>query len=381
MRIGIDARVLQESNFTGIPHYAHKLIKSIIEQDKRNEYVLFYNYSKNISARLPRFAGWNESYLETRIPNKILNYAFFKTASMPKLDKKLKCDIFFMPHFNFIAMSDYSKLVLAIHDLSFLRYAEYFSFRKNIWHKAIGVKKLIKKAGKIIAVSQSTKNDIIELCGLDEQKIIVILPGISHPDSSALSPETGKKILAKYRLPENFILFLGTLEPRKNIIGLIHAYEIFCALREHAECPKLVIAGGKGWNYSGIFEAASSSRLSKDIIFTGYIDENEKKALYGLAELFVFPSFYEGIGLPVLEAMAAGTPVIASANSSIPEIAGSAALLIDPYDPHQIARAFKAVLEEKTLRERMIELGKERAKKYDWRAGANNFLNIVNNEN
>jgi len=270
----------------------------------------------------------------------------------------------------------------------------------------IGVEKMIKRFDKIIAVSESTKNDIVELCGIDHKKIKVIYSGIEKEYQKInfqipnkfkiqnLKEAAGqselyelRKVKDKYNLPEKFILFLGTVEPRKNIEGLISAYNMF---RDKAEVRhrapdaglhgyKLIIAGGKGWKSEGVYKKWKESKYKDDIKFLGYVDKKDKVYLYNLASLFVYPSFYEGFGFPPLEAMACGTPVITGFSSSLPEIVGNAGLMVDPYNIADMTSAMERILSDEELKNYLTQKGLERAKMFDWKKTARELMAAVKN--
>jgi len=327
---------------------------------------------------MPDFNYDNCAIIKGRYPNKLLNYWLFKFFKRPKIDRLLGVDLFFMPHINFIALSKESKFILTIHDLSFLRFKDFFSWRKNFWHKMLNLKNLINRADKIITVSESSKSDILDLFKTSPEKIKVIHSGIE--DNFRMidkNDESIIKIRKKYNLPEKFILFLGTIEPRKNISSLIQAYGQLHAHGRYAEY-KLVIAGAKGWKNRNIFKAWSESSFVDDIKFIGYVAREDKIYIYNLAKVFVYPSFYEGFGFPPLEAMACGTPVIASYASSLPEILGRAALLIDPYNTADIAEAIDNVIADKELRNDLVVGGLARAKEYKWGKTAGEYIKLFN---
>jgi glycosyltransferase involved in cell wall biosynthesis len=380
MTIGIDIRVLMDAQYSGVGEYTYNLVQAILAEDKVNDYVLFYNSAHDVSARLPKFDYPNVRLIGKTIPNKLLNYGLFKIANQPKLDKWLgvNLDVFLMPHLNFIAWPN-AKNILTVHDLSFLRYQEFFSMRKNFWHRAINSKKLIKDAGQIVAISESTKRDIMELAGVDEDKIKVIYSGVA-PMFKLLTQNDSTLIQVKnkYQLPDRFILSLGNIEPRKNLVGLIEGYNKL--RQDYAELSDvaLVLAGGDGWKVKGVYRAAKSSPYTKDIKFLNYIEAEEKPAIYSLAGVLAFPSFYEGFGFPPLEAMACGTPVVASFASSIPEVVGEAGILIDPYDTAQISEALAQVLLDKNLADRLSQAGLIRAKNFNWQTTAKQYLEIFN---
>ncbi|MFH1661540.1 MAG: glycosyltransferase family 1 protein [Candidatus Falkowbacteria bacterium] len=373
MKIGIDIRTLMDDKYSGVPEYTYNLLKEILKLDYDNQYKFFYNSFSDV--KLPKFENQNIKIIRKKYPNKIFNYGMQKALNYPKIDQLIDIDLFFMPHINFISLSRKCKSVLTVHDLSFLRYPEFFSVRKNIWHKMINVKKLIKKFNKIVAVSESTKNDVIQLCDVDKNKVKVIYSGIGE-QYKKLDVETQNFafIKNKYNLPNRFIFYLGNLEPRKNICGIIKAYNELRNRNINLENIKLIIAGGNGWKSKDIFKTFEKSKYKDDIKFLGYADASDKVYLYNLASLFVYPSFYEGFGFPPLEAMACGTPVVSSFSSSLPEVVGNAGLMVDPYNISDIARAMEQILIKKDLRYNLINKGFNQACKFKWENTAKQYL-------
>ncbi|MBI5766055.1 glycosyltransferase family 4 protein [Candidatus Falkowbacteria bacterium] len=418
MKIGIDARCLMNKNYSGVSYYTFNLLKAIFALDKENQYLLFYNSSKKVD--LPEFNQPNVKYVGFHWPNKIFNLAlnFFNE---PKIDKLIGgVDIFFAPNLHFVAWSENCKKVIAVHDLSFLRFPEFFIKKMQLWHKLILWKNILGQADMITADSENTKNDLIELLKIPEGKIKVVYLGVSEEfrvlAKDDIRLENARK---KYNLPEKFILYLGTLEPRKNIESIVEAFNLFsppfqggvrggcrsflkfsanlppswAALnapkvafsdsRFARSCPSdyrpppwkggdeydLVIAGGVGWKAKNIFKLAKENLKIK---FIGYVDD--RPALYNLASLFVYPSYYEGFGLPLLEAMACGCPVIAGVNSSQGEVVGEAGLLVDPYNINEIKKAIEMILQNNELRNDFINRGLERAKEFTWQKTAEKVL-------
>jgi len=380
MRIGIDIRTLMDAQYSGVSEYTFNLIKEILRLDNHNEYRLFYN-SFGDCLNIPEFKEKNVKLVKYNYPNKILNYLFFKIFNYPKIDKELEVDIFFMPHINFIGKSSASKSLVTIHDLSFLKYPEFFSWRKNFWHKMVNVKKLIKRFNIVIAVSENTKRDIIELCGVNENRVKVIYPGLNNEFINIeMASDKLAEIKTKYGLSDKYILYLGTIEPRKNVDGIIKAFNQLRVNNLELRDYKLVIAGGKGWKSKNIYEEWEKSEFKNDIKFLGYIDDKEKIYLYKLASVFIYPSFYEGFGFPPLEAMASGVPVIASYAASLPEVAGGAALMVNPYNINDMTRALKEILTDQNLKNKLIEQGLEQVKKFSWKNTAREYLKIFNHE-
>jgi len=385
MTIGIDIRVLAKGTRTGIEEYVLNLLPRLLPLDKKIKYKLFYNALKKVKLDYPWLDLPNVELCEFRIPNRLF-FASARYLGQPKIDKLLKgIDIYFNPHFFVAPVFPKCKKVITFHDLSFEHHPQLFSHRKILWQKFLmNTKQEAKKADKIMADSFSTKEDLINIYKIDPAKIKVVYLGVSkdfkpiRKDNSQL-----KRVRKKYSLPKPFILYFGTIEPRKNLILLIKAFE---ALKEKSIWKgfeggvfsdlKLVIAGAKGWLYKDIFKEVENSKYKKDIIFTGFVDDKDKPHLYNLANLFVYPSFFEGFGFPPLEAMACGVPTIVSNASSLPEIVSDGAVMIDPYNVDELAFAIRKVLEDKDLRENLIKKGLKQAKKFSWDKTAQEVLRV-----
>lgn len=377
MKIGIDIRTLMDQRYSGISGYTLHLVAKILEIDNDNEYRLFYNSARDMSGRIPRYIGDNIKLINTRYPNKVFNYGMQKILHWPKLNSLLGVDLFFMPHINFIALGPECHRVITVHDLSFLRYPEFFNIKQNIWHSLVQVKKLLRSFDTIIAVSQNTKHDIVELCGIPAEKIKVIHSGKgSNYKPLSGDDENLKKIFTKYNLPKKFILYLGTIEPRKNVSAIISAYNLMREQNSDLSEYKLVIAGASGWKTRRTFSLYKRSPYKKDILFLGYVDNDDKIYLYNAASIFVYPSLYEGFGFPPLEAMASGLPVITSNSSSLPEVVKDGAILVNPYNLNDIKEAMVNLLSDRNLYEYLKEKGLTIAKTYSWRNTAFSYIDL-----
>lgn len=374
MNILVDIRPLLDTRYSGVSLYTLEMLRALLRHDQQNTYTLFYNALRP-GRELPAFTEPNVRVAGWHYPNKLLNYGSFRWLNRPRVDRALKADIVFLPHFNFIGLGE-TPSVAVVHDLSFLRHPHYFSVRQNVWHNALQVKKFLRQRDAVIAVSEHTKRDLIELAGVPEKKITVIYSGLA-PEFKVLDPtDTGlAAVQTHYHLPKDFILYLGNLEPRKNVEGIIEAYSLY---REHNPTAKtaLVIAGSPAWKHSGIQRAALASRFRDDILFLDYVPDEHRTALYNLARVFMFPSFYEGFGFPPLEAMACGTPVIVSNLSALPETAGPAALAANPHDIGELAHALETLLHEREAYDLLRAEGLEWVKRYDWDTAAEKVLNI-----
>lgn len=380
MKIGIDIRCLSEGRRTGVEEYSLNLLEKILKEDSDNKYVLFLNSWKKPKLEIDFLKNYKNVELKiSRFPNKILNF-FLWYFDWPKLDKLIGgVDVFFMPNLNFVALSPKVKLILTVHDLSFEYYPETFSWKRRLWHIFINPQKIIRRADKVLAVSDSTRNDLIGFYKINPAKVETVYNGvgevfgrIDRNDPRLL------KIKEKYALPFNFILFLGTFEPRKNIGGIVKAYE---RMRQEGgnqlEKYKLVIAGSEGWKSAKLKREIRKSSLAKDIYQIKFIDEEDKVFVYNLAALFVYPSFFEGFGLPPLEAIKCGVPVIVSDNSSMVETVGEAGILTDAFSADEIALAMKEFLIDKDLKKEFYPAGIRQAQKFTWTKAAKKFLEIV----
>jgi glycosyltransferase involved in cell wall biosynthesis len=373
-----------EGRRTGVEEYVLGLLLGLFELDKENEYVLFFSSWKEPDFDFGIFAEYpNVRLKKIHIPNKLLNLSFWYLG-WPKIDRLVGgADLVFLPNIIFGATSASTRVVATIHDLSFERYPEYFSWKRRFWHIFINSRKICQRADKLIAVSQSSAEDIISLYGIDRKKIIVIPSAIG--DDFRVIGRNDLKLIAvkeKYQLPFKFILYLGTIEPRKNIRGLIRAYNFLqrVATEEKDEELlrfKLVLAGSPGWLSEEIFEEIHQSEFKEKIILTGFVADADKAWVYNLSSLFVYPSFFEGFGFPPLEAMSCGVPVITSNSSSLPEICPAGAVLIDPHKPDEIFEAMRQILKNKDLREKLIKAGLEEAKEFSWKKTAKKTLAIL----
>jgi glycosyltransferase involved in cell wall biosynthesis len=372
MTIGIDIRVLTRGARTGVEEYTINLLNFLLPLDKKIKYKLFYNAYRKAKLNYPWTNLDNVEIKKFRFPNRALFFSN-RWTSRPKIDRLLNgVDVFFNPHFFVAPISNSCKKVVTFHDLSFELYPEFFSRSKRIWQKILmNAKNEAQKADRIIAVSNSTKQDLIDFYKIPEEKIQVIYSGIEQNLKKDISDERILKVKKKYRLPDKFILYFGTIEPRKNLVGLIKAFEKLNTQY------KLVIAGEKGWLYKDVFKAARQSPFSSEIIFTGFVNSNDKPYLYSLASLFVYPSFYEGFGFPPLEAMACKTPTITSKFSSLPETVGKTAIMIDPYDIDEFACAMNLALKDENLREKLKKQGIEQVKKFNWQKCTQETLEVL----
>lgn len=373
MRIGIDIRPLNTDKISGVGEYTANLVKNLLELDKKNQYVLFCNSFRSPLVNKQDFSG--AEFFKTSYPNKLFNLSQ-KIFSWPKIDKAAgTLDFFIFPNLGFFSLSPSCPYIVSTHDLSGFRYPHFFSFKRQFWHRAIDYKKIIKNARYVVAVSQSTKDDILNHTNTKEEKVKLIYPGIKDIYQPLYCPIEKERQRKRLGLPKRFILYLGTIEPRKNLRNLIYAFERLKKNKEYCD-THLVLAGGYGWKYKQILEAARKSKWHSQIIFTGYIKEEDKRYYYNLCQAFVYPSYFEGFGFPPLEAILSGARVLASANSSLSEIGGPNFVLINPHKVENIAANLDLSLKNKkttidTKSIMQIQRG------YNWRDTALKYLELL----
>jgi len=375
MNIVIDVRALMGGKWSGVETYIHYLIKSITALDKSNNYILFANASRSQTKHIPNFGTPNIQIIQTRIPNKVLNFGllFFNYPKLDKLlEKKLhkKIDAFVFPDLRPYALSRKTAAIQTVHDLCFEHFSQFFSKKSRLWFKILRPKKLIKKADVIIAVSLSTKNDVVQTYKISPQKIHVIYEGIDQLFGQNLNENTWKNLKKKYQLPDEYFLFLSTLEPRKNLKNLLLAFEEY--KKENTNKTKLVLVGQEQPDVFSKLQIPSTN----DVIQTGFIHEEEKSYFYKNAKALVYPSFFEGFGLPLLEAIKCQTPVITSDRSSMPEIAQKCALYVNPEDTNSIKNALKQIDNEQVRKELKKSMA-DQIKKFNWEECAASTLQLI----
>lgn len=358
------------SPLTGIGRYTYEIAKNLKEMDKINEYTYYYGYySRDLfytkSEKEPSF---KIKGLITKIPGLMPLARSFKDL-MPAITKK-RFDIYFEPNFIPLRIRA-NRVIVAVHDFSFALYPEWHPeerahyFNKNFFKK-------ISSADTIIVFSDFIKKTAVDLFNIPEERIRTIYHGFDRKTFRVYSRDELSPVKQKYRLPENFILYAGSIEPRKNLVNLIHAY---LSLDGNIRSKyKLVFAGFSGWKNREVMDLIKGKE--PDVTYLGYIPDEDLARIYNLASVFVFPSFYEGFGLPPLEAMACGCPVITSNTSSLPEVCGDAAYYIDPWSRESIAEGIHRVITDENLRKHLIERGKERSRLFSWEKSARELLDI-----
>jgi len=370
MKIALDVVTLMQPK-TGIGIYTFHLLSEFIKSAPENDYYPYDLLWKQPIDRVIRGSKDLSKLFERLHHLSTLPFPFqqilrkglcFYTDRFGESFKLKEMDLFFGPCFKGVFKKDL-KTVITIHDLAHEHYPEmvpahFFHYLKR------KLPEDVRKASLIIAVSQSAKNDIVKFLDIPGEKIRVIYNGVDHSFRFIRDSEALEQIKRKYHLPERFILYVGAIQPRKNIAGLIKAYHLLVQKPDFKH--HLVIAGGVGWKKGEIYRLVEELDLRKWITFTGAILPADLPILYNLSEAFLFPSFYEGFGLPVLEAMACGVPVVTSNVSALPEVAGDAALYVNPHAVDEMAEGILRILSDEDLRKRCITKGLQQAKLFTW---------------
>ena len=373
MTIGIDIRALGSGVRSGIEEYTERLLEHLLPLDSSVMYKLFYASWKDTLPDYPWTHLSNVELKKLRIPSRAL-FLGAKLFDTPAVDKLVGgADVFFFPHFFLAPLSANCKRVTTFHDMSYAMFPEFFPWRRRLWHRFMNPEWQARMSDRIIAVSDSTKHDVAQRCYVDPAKIDVVHSGVAP--AHTWNGERLEHFRADNNLPKRFVLSLGTMEPRKNIGGLMKAFDRLASQSAFADVG-LVIVGRKGWLWHDNAAYARQSPHTRRIQFKECTGD-ERDGYYQLASVLVYPSFLEGFGFPPLEAIAHGTPAIVSANSSLPEVVRDGAILVDPYNVRQLADAVEHILTNENIRVRLAEKGKTLARECSWRKTAEKTLEIL----
>ncbi len=356
MHIALNGLFLSEKN-TGGGRYLLDLLQGLQSVRTTEKYSVFVSRKTGTQKWVtqPGFevvaCGWMTDYRPSRI--------VWEHHCLQNVVSRKGIDVFHAAGFTLPAQLK-ARSVITIFDMTFFLMPQVHEKSKVAYFRSM-IPAAVKKADAVIAISSQTKCDIIKYLGTPEEKIRVVPIGIGDEFRVIADKERIESVKAAYSLPDEYILFVGTLEPRKNIGGLIRAY---ARLRKRGCRHTLVIAGKRGWQCGGIYKLVESLLLSGDVVFTDYISQEDLPVLYNGAAAFVYPSLYEGFGIPVLEAMKCGVPVVTSGISSMPEVTGDAAVLIDPYDDVSLMNGIERVVRDRSLAASLRMQGLRRASSF-----------------
>jgi glycosyltransferase involved in cell wall biosynthesis len=358
-------------HFTGIGRYVYEFVKNAIAINAENgwphEFVLFFNE--------PEYSGYETAKNVKKVLVNARHYSFKEQFKFPSKIKKEKVDVMFFPHFN-VPIFYRKSYIVTIHDLTLSIFPgqKMTKFYHRIaYHSTI--KNAVKRARKIIAVSENTKTDIVKFLHIQKEKIEVIYNGVGDEFRMIEDLKEFAPTLKKYNIKKEFLLYTGVWRSHKNLPRLIEAFDII-KNKDNLNL-QLVITGKPDPHYPEVKEEIKKYKLKDDVICTEPVDEKDLIDLYNAADMYVFPSLYEGFGMPPLEAMKCGTPVVASNASSIPEICGKAAAYFDPYDAKDVAKKITEVYKNADKKAKLIEAGLIRAAKFSWKTAAEKIFDVL----
>jgi glycosyltransferase involved in cell wall biosynthesis len=367
MHVGINAQLLSYSqNYRngGVSRYIRFLLTELARQPGEHEYTVFVNGEvvvERLAAYHPHITYVPVSWPEERPAARVA----WEQLTLPSLIRQKHIDVLHSP-VNVLPtlLPRVCAGVITLHDLAFLRFPHVLTRPKRLYHRTFTMRSL-RQATMIISVSDSTRQDAIELAGVAAERLHTVYPCIDQRFANDIDEETISSFRQKYGLEHGFLLYLGTLEPRKNITTLIEAY---ARLREvYQRREKLALVGGKGWLYEAIFDRVRQLGLESEVVFPGYVADEEQALWYHAAGAFVYPSLYEGFGLPVAEALASGTPVVTSTVSSLPEAGAGIALCVEPQDVEAMAQALYRALTDQEYRQKCRTMAGEVARQFSAR--------------
>lgn len=378
MIIGIDIRLIGKKR-TGDEAVFFNLTKNLAKLDEKNEYKLFTDITdKAVLEKIKFNLNIEDKNNFEIISLESKNKFFWNAWILPKYLRNNPVDIYLTQYITPWFVPKKIKIITIIHDISFNFYPQFIKFWDLFFLKKL-IPMSLKRADKILAVSEFTKNEIIKFYKICDEKIEWIHNAVSDDFlTQDVSEEKIKKVKEKYKLPENYILYLGTLQPRKNLPTLIDAYALLKLDSEfQRKNIKLVLAGGKGHNYDkNIDKIIKKSSLEKDVIFPGFIEEEDKAAIMKAANVFCFPSYYEGFGIPILEAMSLGVPVVASDILPHREIAGDSVMFFNPNIAGELTEAIQKIPSNEIIKNSLIVREKQQFEKFSWQKTAQKTIGI-----
>lgn len=364
MRIGINGRFLVAKQ-TGVQRAAYNLVKTLVEVDRENEYLIFTSESQISN---PDWQYPNVKIVPSRLKEgENFRNHLWEQYTLPRLADKYKIDILHSPA-NMSPLFYRGKSVVHIHDLCFVVNPQWYSYSFRTFYNIV-IPRLARRATRVITNSNNSRNDLFQFCKVDTSKVNLIYWAVDE----SFRNKPPLKQLDNEHFKLEYILYVGSLEPRKNIRALVEAYEKMRTDNPQLQ-TKLILIGGESPLFAEV--RLNIKTFRQDVIFMGFVEDDLLREYYRHATVVAYPSLYEGFGLPPLEAMACGVPVVTSNTSSIPEVVGDAALMVSPHDITQLAETLKLVVTNQNLRDRLRVKGIEQTKKFNWYRVAKNVLGV-----
>lgn len=377
VRVAINAQLVSfgaSYRNAGISRYTYQLLDGLGRVESDVEFTAFINGAERKDAASSEVgrAGRIQLVAERANTTGPLRRIAWEQFTLTGQLRRLGADVFHAPA-NVLPRSVPCASVLTALDLAFLRYPQFFRRGRRIYQSVL-TRRSARQSTRIVAISENTKRDLVDLFAVAPEKITVIYPSIA-PDFQPIDPTTIARFRAEKELPERYLLYLGTLEPRKNVAALVTAYARLRA-RMGADTPPLILAGAKGWYYEPLFACVRELGIERDVTFVGYVSREEQPLWYAGAAVFVYPSLYEGFGMPIVEALGCGTPTITSTTSSMPEAAGSLARLVEPDNAEELATAMYDTLYDDALRARTQVEGPQWAREFSLERMARQYIDV-----
>ena len=367
MLIGYDITTIKKFR-SGIGYYTEQLLKALLRLVKEDEIILYSNTRESFDELNPNESKQIKKYGSNFCPIR----AFWMQFMLPRILKKTKPD--FCHFTNYLApLMTSVPIIVTIHDMTLTMFPKYHYLKKRLLSRPF-IPVVAKKAKIIITVSENSKKDIIKHFKINENKIRVIPSGVSEKFRPITNEEELEPVRKKYNIDSKIILYVGNLEPRKNLVRLIEAFHTL--VKKYNVNRKLMLVGPKGWGYKNIFKRIKELNIQNEILYIGYVPTEDIHLLYNCADIFAYPSLYEGFGFPILEAFACGIPVLTSNSPSLDETASDAALRVNPTDKKAIADGLLKITQDITFRNTLIEKGKQRAKLFSWDEAAKKTLEV-----
>lgn len=369
MKIAVNTRFLIKDKLEGIGWFTYQSLKRITTQHPEHQFFFLFDrpyddsfiFSKNITPVV----------ISPPARHPLLWYYWFEYA-VPKVLEKINPDIFISTD-GYLSLSSKIKTLIVIHDLAFEHFPKHISWSAGKYYKHFSPK-YARKADRIATVSEYSKKDITEKYNITPDKIDVVYNGSDELYQPLSEPEI-KKIQNEFAFGKRYLLFVGSIHPRKNLLGLLKAFELF--KEKTSSDLKLVVAGRFAWKTNDIENFYTSMKNKEEVVFAGHCNLSKLAKLLSSAWALAYPSFFEGFGIPLVEAMNCHVPIITSNTSSMPEVAGEAAILIDPFLPEDIAAAIIKIDTQPELRNKLIEAGKKQKEKFSWELTAQKFWNSI----
>ena len=377
LHVAINAQLVsfaRSSRNAGLSRYTYTLLAGLGTLDSDQRYTAFVNPAEAPAVAADPLAAAKDLHIlpAGTSTSQATRRVLWEQFALPAALKQIRADVFHSP-VNVLPVRLPCPSVVTVHDLAFVRYPQYFRPTRRVYQRVF-TRRSARRATRVVAVSANTKQDLIDRFGVAPERIRVIYPAIADHFRPITDLEARAAFRARLGLPERYLLFLGTLEPRKNLPTLVEAYARLRALQPDA--PPLIVAGGKGWYYQTIFERVRALNLEGSITFAGYVLPEDQPLWYSCAELFIYPSMYEGFGFPVVEALACGVPTITSNVSSLPEAGGRVAIQVTPTDPEALAHAMHGVMSDPQAREEAFAHGPQWASRFTMERMAREYTQI-----